>query len=270
LAFSEWLTNNEQALRLFVFLGGFIGFLILGLLFPYRAIEGSQKYQRWVNNSLLTFANSFLLKALMPFTVVFVAREYSSFGALSYISDLAIFKIILGIVVLDFAVYWQHRVFHVVPIFWRLHRVHHTDTEFDVTTALRFHTVEILLSYLIKAIIIVLFGISFESVIIFEVVLNFCAMFNHGNYQIPNVIEKYVRQLLVTPSMHRVHHSVLVNETNSNYGFCLSLWDRMFGSYIPEPKNNPKHMDIGIESFRATSEQSIFKLLVQPFKNLRG
>ena len=212
---SDWLTNNEQAFRLFFFLGGFLGFLLIGLLFPFRPIAPSKMLRRWTNNSLLTFANSFLLKAIMPFTVVFVAKQYSSFGLFAYFSDYAVLKIILGIVTLDFAVYWQHRIFHLVPLFWRLHRVHHTDTEFDVTTALRFHTVEILLSYIIKAIIIIIFGISFESVIIFEVALNFCAMFNHGNYKIPNSIEKYVRKALVTPSMHRVHHSVLVNETNS-------------------------------------------------------
>lgn len=267
--FSEYLIENEPTLRLGFFLSGFLGFLLIGLIFPFRPVKPKETLKRWANNSLLTFTNSFLLKALMPFTVVFLAKQYSSHGLLSLINEFMIFKIIIGIVLLDLVVYWQHRVFHVFPLFWRLHRVHHTDTEFDVTTALRFHTIEIFLSYFIKATVILVLGIPFEAVIVFEIVLNFCAMFNHGNYKLPYFIEKYIRWLLVTPSMHRVHHSVIIRETNSNYGFCLSLWDRFFGSYIHKTEKDPKFMDIGIETFRAAEEQSLFHLLVQPFRNTR-
>jgi len=264
--YSSWLLENEQSLRLGFFLSGFFGFLAVGFVFPYRSYTLQASSKRWLNNSLLTLANSFLLKLLMPFTVVWVAQNYSSYGLLKYLGGSNVILFFLGIVVLDFAVYWQHRLFHVVPLFWRLHRVHHTDVEFDVTTALRFHTVEIFLSYFVKTIIIVVFGISFESVIVFEITLNFCAMFNHGNYQLPKGLERMTRYLLVTPSMHRVHHSVLQNETNSNYGFCLSLWDRLFGSYVHKSKNDPRVMKIGIDEFRSPEEQSIIHLLSQPLR----
>lgn len=263
---SEFLIENEPVIRLSFFIGGFLLFLLIGLLFPFRPMKSKKMMKRWLNNSLLTFANSFLLKALMPFTVVFIAQEYSSRGLLSFWAELKTLYIILGIIVLDLTVYWQHRIFHVVPFLWRLHRVHHTDTEFDVTTALRFHTIEIFLSYFIKALVIVSLGITFESVIIFEVVLNFCAMFNHGNYKLPSLIEKVTRLFIVTPSMHRIHHSVVKEETNSNYGFCLSVWDKVFGSYVHNPKEDPKSMNIGIETFRNIKDQDLFQLLAQPFK----
>ena len=266
MRFSEILIENESAIRLTFFIGGFLGFLLVDLLFPFRPTNPKKMMKRWLNNSFLIFINSFLLKVLMPFTVTLVAQKYSSKGLLSFLAEFKTLNIILGIVVLDLAVYWQHRIFHVAPLLWRLHRVHHTDTEFDVTTALRFHTIEIFLSYFIKAIVIVALGISFESVIIFEVVLNFCAMFNHGNYELPRPVEKIVRFFIVTPSMHRVHHSVFKEETNSNYGFCLSIWDRVFGSYTHKPKEDPRFMSIGIETFRDTHSQGLLQLLSQPFK----
>ena len=264
--FSEWILANEGSVRLWFFLVGFSSFFILGLVAPFRAVSKKKMLARWFNNSILTFFNSFLLKLLMPFTIIFLAQKFSTFGLLSYLGGSLLVKIILGAIILDFIIYWQHRMFHVVPFFWRLHRVHHTDTEFDVTTALRFHTIEIIISYFIKAAIVITIAVPVEAVIIFEVILNFCAMFNHGNYKLPSFLEKYVRLIIVTPSMHRVHHSVIVNETNSNYGFCLSLWDRLFGSYIDEPKNSPQTMPIGIESYRAASENNLINLLTQPFR----
>ncbi len=263
--FSQVIIENEQSIRLWVFLGGLTVFFLIGVILPFRQVSTKEMAQRWLHNTALTFFNSTLLKLILPIGLVALAQQYSKLGLLNQFDGYFMIKVLFAIVFLDFAIYWQHRVFHLIPVFWRLHRVHHTDTEYDVTTALRFHTFEIFLSYAIKCALVLIMGIPAVAIIIFEVLLNFCAMFNHGNYALPKLLEKPVRSLIVTPSMHRVHHSVVNHETNSNYGFCLSIWDRMFGSYIEEPSNDPLTMDIGIESFRDRSEQRLDKLLIQPF-----
>jgi len=174
--FSDWILTNESSIRLWFFLAGFISFFLMGLIVPFRQVSHKKMLNRWLNNSILTFFNSFLLKLLMPFTIIFVAQKFSTFGLFSYLEGPLIIKVILGAVLLDFIIYWQHRMFHVVPFFWRLHRVHHSDTEFDVTTALRFHTLEIIMSYFIKVTVVIVLAVPVEAVIIFEVTLNFCAM----------------------------------------------------------------------------------------------
>ncbi|MYB34554.1 MAG: sterol desaturase family protein, partial [Gammaproteobacteria bacterium] len=174
--------------------------------------------------------------------------------------------VILCILVLDLLIYWQHRIFHMIEPFWRIHRMHHTDTAFDFTTALRFHPIEIFISILIKAVAIVLLGAPAFAVIAFEIILNGSAMFNHGNIKIPPVVDRLLRCIIVTPDMHRIHHSIDPKEHNMNYGFFLSVWDRIFGSYLNQPRQPQTTMPIGLEVFNQDSEARIDRLITQPFR----
>ena len=178
--------------------------------------------------------------------------------------------ILIAVLILDFAIYLQHVLFHAVPAFWRLHRVHHADLEFDLTTGLRFHPIEIVLSMIWKMAIVAALGAPPIAVLIFEVVLNATAIFNHSNVALPRGADAILRLFIVTPDMHRVHHSVHVGETNSNFGFNVPWWDRLFGTYNAQPRDGHQEMSIGIEQFRATSDLRIDRMLVQPFLDAPG
>jgi sterol desaturase/sphingolipid hydroxylase (fatty acid hydroxylase superfamily) len=171
-----------------------------------------------------------------------------------------------GVVLLDLAVYLQHRVFHAVPALWRLHRVHHADLELDATTGLRFHPIEILLSMAIKIAAVAALGAPAAAVLAFEVLLNAGALFSHANLALPRGLDAVLRAVLVTPAMHRVHHSVVRAETDSNFGFCLSWWDRLFGTYRAAPAAGPDRVTIGLEAFRDPAELRLDRLLTQPFR----
>jgi sterol desaturase/sphingolipid hydroxylase (fatty acid hydroxylase superfamily) len=174
--------------------------------------------------------------------------------------------IALTLLLLDLAIYVQHVLTHAVPALWRLHRVHHTDLDLDVTTGVRFHPFEILLSVLYKIALVVALGAHPLAVLIFEVLLNGSSLFNHANVRLPAMLERWLRLIWVTPEMHRVHHSVLRRETDSNYGSCLSLWDRLFGTYVAQPQAGHDRMTIGLEAFRTPAEQSLWSLLMQPVR----
>jgi sterol desaturase/sphingolipid hydroxylase (fatty acid hydroxylase superfamily) len=178
--------------------------------------------------------------------------------------------VVSSVVVLDLAIYLQHVLFHAVPVLWRLHRMHHADLEFDVSTGLRFHPLEILLSMLIKFTVIVALGAPAVAVLIFEVLLNATSMFNHGNVRIPTSLDRTLRWIVVTPDMHRVHHSILSRETNSNFGFNLPWWDRLFGTYWAQPTAGHDGMTIGIEQFREPRELGLDRMLLQPFRGDAG
>jgi sterol desaturase/sphingolipid hydroxylase (fatty acid hydroxylase superfamily) len=178
--------------------------------------------------------------------------------------------VVLSVVVLDLAIYFQHRLFHAVPVLWRLHRVHHTDPELDVTTGLRFHPVEMLLSLGFKAGVVVLLGPPVVAVVLFEVVLNAGSLFSHANLRLPTTIDGVLRAVLVTPDMHRVHHSVDPAETNTNFGFTLSWWDRLLSTYQGQPKSGHDAMAIGVEGFAARAVLSLYRLLIQPLLNIDG
>jgi sterol desaturase/sphingolipid hydroxylase (fatty acid hydroxylase superfamily) len=178
--------------------------------------------------------------------------------------------VVASVVILDLAIYLQHVLFHAVPALWRLHRMHHADLEFDVSTGLRFHPIEILLSMLIKFAVIGALGAPALSVLIFEVLLNATSMFNHGNVRIPLGFDRVLRWLVVTPDMHRVHHSILARETNSNFGFNLPWWDRLFGTYRAQPAAGHEAMTIGIEQFRDPRELGLDRMLIQPFRGDPG
>jgi sterol desaturase/sphingolipid hydroxylase (fatty acid hydroxylase superfamily) len=173
-------------------------------------------------------------------------------------------------VILDLAIYLQHVLFHAVPVLWRLHRMHHADLAFDVTTGVRFHPVEILLSMLIKLAVVAALGAPALAVLLFEVLLNATSMFSHGNVRVPERLDRVLRFIVVTPDMHRVHHSIETPETNSNFGFNLPWWDRMFGTYRPEPLAGHEAMTIGIQQFRTRSDLRLDRMLLQPFREGTG
>ncbi len=176
----------------------------------------------------------------------------------------------IGIIVLDLAIYLQHAVFHGLPILWRLHMMHHTDLDFDATTGIRFHPIEILLSMGVKMIVVFLGGISALGVLIFEVLLNATSLFNHGNVRLATPIDRVLRLFVVTPEMHRVHHSVIIRETNSNFGFNLPWWDRLFGTYKDQPTAGHVEMTIGLSHFRDPKELSLPRLIILPFIGKTG
>mgnify|MGYP003683250361 CR=1 FL=1 len=248
-------------------LGGLLIFLCLGFLLPYRKSQLLKNKSRLLTNISISFFNGAFLYFLLPFTLVgisFFAKEHQ-LGLFHYLSLPTFYQTIIEVILLDFIIYWQHRLTHTIPFLWLFHRVHHSDTEFDTTTAGRFHFIETLFSFFIKALFTILFGFSALSLVLFEIILNFSSLFNHSNFSLPGPIERITRFFIVTPDMHRIHHSTIVKETNSNYGFCITLWDKIFKSYLHEPKNNPKHMDIGLHYFRSPRHRNFFYLLKMPF-----
>ena len=220
---------------------------------PRRALSVS-KGARWINNLLIVALNTVVIRLIFPTASIGMAAfaEAHGWGILNYLQLPIWLGVIVSIIVMDAVIYFQHVLVHAVPILWRLHRVHHADLDFDVTTGSRFHPFEIILSILIKFSTIVVLGSPIIAVVIFEVLLNATSMFNHANVRIPKSIDSLLRWLIVTPDMHRVHHSVEDDETNSNFGFNLPWWDRLFGTYRSQPRAGHEHMTIGISTFRGT------------------
>ncbi len=249
---SDFLVVNETWVRLGAFCGVFVLMAVWELLAPRRALTAS-KLQRWVSNLGIVALNTLLLRWLFPAAAVgvAVAAENGGWGLLHLFPVPPVFAVVGSVIVLDLAIYLQHVMFHAVPALWRLHRVHHADLDIDVTTGARFHPIEIVLSMLIKFGVILVLGPPLVAVIVFEVVLNATAMFNHSNVRLPATLDRVLRWFVVTPDMHRVHHSVEDDETNSNFGFNLSWWDRLLGTYRAQPRSGHQDMQIGIRTFRA-------------------
>ncbi|MCB1723513.1 MAG: sterol desaturase family protein [Gammaproteobacteria bacterium] len=247
-----WLVGNEPAVRLAAFLGVLAFMATWEVLAPRRALQVS-KTQRWANNIGLVVLNTLLLRLLFPAAAAGIALHVDAqeWGVLNQFELPPALAIVFALVVLDLAIWLQHVMFHAIPLLWRLHRVHHADLDYDLTTGARFHPIEILLSMLIKSAVIVLLGPPVAAVILFEVMLSGMAMFNHGNVRLPARIDGLLRLLIVTPDMHRVHHSIDDDEANSNFGFNLACWDRMFGTYRAAPRAGHDAMTIGIRDFRA-------------------
>lgn len=248
---SDWLIQNEASIRLEFFFGTFAVIAIWELLSPRRLLSVS-KGIRWANNLGLVFLNTLVLRLLFPAAAVGVAlvADEKSWGVLNYYEVPFMLSVIITIVAMDLIIYLQHVMVHAIPALWRLHRVHHADLDYDVTTGSRFHPLEIILSMLIKFATIMLLGTPAVAVIIFEIVLNATAMFNHGNLKIPKQLDRLLRWVVVTPDMHRVHHSVEDDEANSNFGFSLPWWDRLFGTYRAQPRGGHEGMVIGIHHYR--------------------
>ena len=261
----------EPFIRLVAFGGVFIAMAAWEFMVPRRQ-QAIGRGWRWPNNLSLVVINALLVRILFPTTAVGLAllAAERGFGLFNLVALPAWVGVAASVVILDLAIYLQHVLFHAVPALWRLHRMHHADLEFDVSTGLRFHPIEILVSMLIKFAVVAAVGAPALSVLIFEVLLNATSMFNHANVRIPLGIDHVLRWLVVTPDMHRVHHSILAPETNSNFGFNLPWWDRMFGTYRAQPAAGHATMTIGIEQFRDSRELGLDRMLIQPFRGDAG
>jgi len=265
---NDWILQHEKPIRMGFFFGVLALMALWEVVAPRRALTVS-KTLRWANNLGLVFFNSFLLRLVFPAAAVGMAAfaGEQGWGAFNYLDLPLWLAVALSLLAMDLIIYLQHVLVHAVPVLWRLHRVHHADLDYDVTTGARFHPIEILLSMLIKFATIIVLGAPVVAVVIFEVVLNAMAMFNHGNVRLPLGLDRVLRLLVVTPDMHRVHHSVEDDEANSNFGFNLSLWDRLFGTYRAQPRAGHEGMTIGIHKFRTTAEVSRFDgILLLPFR----
>ncbi len=266
------IIEHEGSIRMGVFVGML---LVMGLwewLAPRRAPKVS-KLLRWGNNLVLVFFNSFLLRLLFPAAAVGMAlfTTQNGWGLFNVLPLNPLLEVVLAVILLDLVIYLQHVLVHAVPLLWRLHRVHHADLDYDVTTGIRFHPVEIIFSMLLKFAAIAAIGPAVVAVILFEVLLNGMAMFNHGNVRLPGWLDRILRWVIVTPDMHRVHHSIEDDETNSNFGFNLSWWDRLFGTYRAQPRKGHSEMQIGIRHFDTPRQASwLHGLLIMPFVGKDG
>ena len=259
--------SEEATIRLACFLGIFAAIALWEVAAPRRARSAS-RLARWPSNIAIVALNTLLARIVVPIAAVGLAAigKAEGWGLLNAASLPPLAKVAVAVVVLDLAIYLQHVMFHAVPALWRLHRMHHADLDFDVTTGARFHPIEILLSAGIKMIVVAALGPPAVAVLIFEVLLNATAMFNHGNVRIALGLDRALRWLVVTPDMHRVHHSIEVEETNSNFGFNLPWWDRMFGTYRDQPAAGHEAMTIGLDQFRDPGELRLDRMLTQPFR----
>lgn len=258
--------NSELVIRLTAFIGVFLIIAFWETKRPRRSLK-LDKGKRWLNNMGLVVVNTITLRLVFPAAAVGIATQANEmgWGVLNQITIDYSFAVVLSVIALDLVIYLQHVMFHSIPLLWRLHLVHHADLDYDLTTGLRFHPIEILLSMLIKFAAILVLGPPIVAVIIFEVLLNASAMFNHGNLRLPKQLDAILRLVIVTPDMHRVHHSVIKRETNSNYGFNLSIWDRLFGTYRTQPQYGHDGMTIGLNQIRDPKKQKLHWLLLLPF-----
>lgn len=263
---------TPEVLRLAVFLAVALTMAGWEALAPRRA-PSQGRVRRWPRNLGLAAAGAVLVRLVFPAAlIVGVAAwgQQNGIGLLRLVNLPAPLTIAAAVVLLDLVIWGQHVVFHHVGLLWRLHRVHHLDLDFDFTTGVRFHPVEILLSVVIKMAAVVALGAPATAVMIFEIVLNASAMFNHGNVRLPAGMDRVLRTAVVTPDMHRVHHSIVPAETHSNFGFCLSIWDRLFGTYRPRPGAGHDAMTIGLPAWRAAEDQGFIAILVNPVRTEPG
>jgi sterol desaturase/sphingolipid hydroxylase (fatty acid hydroxylase superfamily) len=253
-------------IRLGLFFGLFLLFALWEVFLPRRRLHVS-KLKRWTTNIGITTINTLLLRILFGAGAVgmAMAAQENGWGLLNVVALPFSAAVIFSILALDFLIYLQHVMFHAIPFFWRFHLMHHTDLDLDVTSGTRFHPVEIFLSMGIKFGAIFALGTPALSVLIFEILLNATSMFNHSNIYFPETIDRVLRLFIVTPDMHRVHHSVIIKETNANFGFNIPWWDRLFGTYRPQPEKGHHDMTIGLARFRESNKLTLFHLLLIPF-----
>ena len=262
---SQTVLGQEPAIRLSFFLGVLLVMAIWEVVVPRRRME-IPRLLRWSNNLALVVVDTLVVRVAFPVAAVGLAvlAQDNGWGLLNQFDLPGVVVFIIAILVLDLAIYLQHVLFHAVPALWRLHRMHHADLEFDVTTGLRFHPVEILLSMIIKLAVVMALGPPAVAVLVFEVVLNASSLFNHSNIRLPSRVDAVLRLFIVTPDMHRVHHSIRPSETNSNFGFNIPWWDRILGTYLAQPSAGHEEMTIGIEQFRDRRSLWIDRMLIQP------
>lgn len=266
---------NESVLRLSVFLAVFAVMAVAEALLPKRELV-TPKGPRWLTNLGIVVIGSFVIRLMaalaVPLAAVAVAAvaERNGWGLLNQVAWPAWIEVLVAVVVLDFAIWFQHLASHKVPLLWRLHQMHHADRDIDVTTAIRFHPIEIGLSMLWKIVCVLALGASPEAVLLFEIILNGLAMFNHANVALPARLDAALRLLVVTPDMHRVHHSIYGAEHDSNYGFNLSIWDRMFRTYTPQPRDGHRGMSIGLPEYQHEGPGRLWWSLALPFRRRSG
>lgn len=262
------IADAESGIRLSVFIGLFMFLAIAEYLFPRRKLAYS-KVQRWLNNIAISAFNTLVVRIIFPIAGIgaaLLAQEHQ-WGFFNLVQTPAWLSILIFLFVFDLAIYWQHRLFHAVPLLWRFHRMHHTDLDYDLTTGSRFHPVSILISSFIKLVLVVVMGASVAAILIAEVLLNATAMFNHSNLSLPTKLDRVIRRFLVTPDMHRIHHSTDDVEHSHNFGFNFPWWDRLFGTYLDQPKLAHENLDIGILGMQDKQSIHFFWLLLQPFRN---
>jgi sterol desaturase/sphingolipid hydroxylase (fatty acid hydroxylase superfamily) len=262
----ELLTTHETTVRMACFAAVLVAMAAWELAAPRRPRVFSRRL-RWTGNFGVLALDTLLVRLTFPILAVGLAliAEDRSWGLLNLAAAPFWLAFTVSLLALDLAVYAQHRMFHGIPTLWRLHRMHHADLEFDVTTGLRFHPIEIVLSMAIKLAVVAALGAPAAAVLIFEVLLNATAMFNHGNVRMWPAIDRLLRWVVVTPDMHRVHHSLHAGETNSNFGFNLPWWDRLFGTYRAQPVDGHEQMHIGLAQFRTRHDLRLDRMLIQPW-----
>ena len=263
----DWIVAYEPWLRLGAFAGVLLAMLAAEDLWPRRG-GPMRRPLRWGANLSVVVVDVLLVRLLIPLgaTGTAIWAQVHGYGLFNSTEWPFAAEAVPAFLALDLLIYWQHRLFHAIPLFWRLHRMHHSDVEFDATTGVRFHPVEILVSMLIKMGAIVVLGAPAVAVIAFEIALNATSLFNHANLRLPLAVDRVLRSVIVTPDMHRVHHSVHRREHDSNYGFNLSWWDHLFRSYTGQPADGHTTMQIGLTQFRGDDEQRLLPLLLQPLK----
>ncbi|WP_370401043.1 sterol desaturase family protein [Sulfitobacter sp. JB4-11] len=263
----EKIIAHEPTIRMAAFFSVLLVMALWEIAAPRRRVE-IPRLVRWSNNLGLVVLDAFLVRLVFPVVAVgaAVVAQDNGWGLLNQI-DLPVWVgVVLAVLAFDLAIYLQHVLFHAVPALWRLHRVHHADLEFDVTTGVRFHPLEILISMAIKLLLVLALGPPALAVLIFEVLLNATSLFNHANLRLPGRVDALLRLVVVTPDMHRVHHSIIPSETNSNFGFNLPWWDWVLGTYLAQPSAGHKRMTIGVKQFRTRRDLWLDRLLVQPFQ----
>jgi sterol desaturase/sphingolipid hydroxylase (fatty acid hydroxylase superfamily) len=263
----ETILVAEPEIRLTAFLGVLAAMALWEIAAPRRRRD-FPRVIRWTNNLALVIVDTVILRLTFPILAVGLAvmAEDRGWGLFNNLDIPVWGAALVSMLLLDLAIYLQHVMFHAVPALWRLHRMHHADLDFDATTGLRFHPVEIVISMAIKLAVVAALGPPAFAVLLFEVILNATALFNHGNINLPVSIDRWLRWAVVTPDMHRVHHSMDPRETNSNYGFNLPWWDRLLGTYVAQPAKGHTGMGIGIEQFRTKRDLWIDRMLVQPIR----
>jgi len=264
---SETILAAEPTIRLAAFLGVLAAMALWEVAAPRRRRE-IPRVIRWTNNLALVVLDTVILRLSFPILAVGLAvmAEDRGWGLFNNVEAPVWLAVVVSMLLLDLAIYLQHVMFHAVPGLWRLHRMHHADLDFDATTGLRFHPVEILISMAIKLGVVAALGPPAVAVLLFEVILNATALFNHANIDLPPPVDRVLRLIVVTPDMHRVHHSVDPRETNSNFGFNLPWWDRLLGTYVAQPARGHHGMGIGIEQFRTPRDLWLDRMLIQPLR----
>ncbi|MDC1232013.1 sterol desaturase family protein [Gammaproteobacteria bacterium] len=263
--------DSASGIRLGLFLLVFLILAMSEVRWPRRQLTAGRS-QRWAANIGLSFFNSFAIKTLIPFSGVVTSlwAQEQGFGLFNQLGWSGWFEFLLFILLFDLTIYWQHRVFHMLPVLWRFHRVHHTDEDYDLTTGTRFHPISILISTILKIGLVIVSGASPLAILSAEIILNLTSMFNHSNICLPKQVDRVLRKIVVTPDMHRIHHSQEKIEHNCNFGFNFSFWDRFFGSYLQDSGQAQENMAIGIVDYQGSATRSLFSLFLQPFRSERS